>query len=142
MHRAGSLAVTVWLAAAMTAAPVSAASTTYRADLTAEEEVPMPGPPGGKGTAEVVVDHGGQLCYTLTHSGIGKPTAAHIHRGVKGQAGPVAVDFDYSKNGDKGCVPVDPAKLHELSAKPGDHYVNVHTPEHPNGAIRGQLKPA
>ena len=101
----------------------------------------MPGPPGGKGTAEVVVDQGGQLCYTLTYSGISKPTAAHIHRGVKGQAGPVAIDFDYPKNGDKGCVPVDAAKLREVSDKPGDYYVNVHTAEFPNGAIRGQLRP-
>jgi CHRD domain-containing protein len=111
--------------------------------MTAEEEVPMAGPDGGRGTAEVVLDpDAGQLCYTLTYSGIGRPTAAHIHHGVKGKAGPVAVDFDYAKNGDQGCVPVDAAELAEIGAKPADHYVNVHTASYPNGAIRGQLGPA
>ncbi len=143
MRRAGSLAVAVSLAAAMSAAPVSAASTTYSAEMTAEEEVPEPGPAGGRGTAEVVVDpDAGQLCYTLTYSGIGKPTAAHVHHGAEGVAGPVAVDFEYAKNGDQGCVPVDAAELAEIGQAPADHYVNVHTANYPNGAIRGQLGPA
>jgi CHRD domain len=143
MRRTGSLVAAVSLAAAMTAGPVSAATTTYRADLTAEEEVPTKGPAGGRGTAEVVLNpDAGEVCYTLTYSGISKPTAAHIHDGVKGKAGPVFVDFQYTTNGDKACVPADANKLRAIGENPAGYYVNVHTAEYPNGAIRGQLGPA
>jgi hypothetical protein len=142
MRRVGTLAVALSLAAAMFAAPVSAASR-YRAMMTAEEEVPRPGPAGAKGTADVTFDQqAGTVCYMLSYTGIGKPTAAHIHKGAKGEAGPVFIDFDYPKNGDQGCVPADAAKSGDITAYPANYYVNVHTADHPNGAIRGQLGPA
>src|SRR5256885_3681689 len=37
-------------------------------------------------------------------SNIGKPTAAHIHAGAKGVAGPPALDPHMATNGDKGCT--------------------------------------
>jgi hypothetical protein len=143
MRRAGTLTVVLMLAAAVTAAPASATATKYRAAMTAEEEVPGPGPAGAKGTADVVFDdQAGTVCYELTYSGISKPTAAHIHQGAKGVAGPVVVDFDVTKNGDKGCVPVDASKAGDIQAYPGQYYVNVHTVDYPKGAMRGQLAPA
>jgi hypothetical protein len=142
MRRAGTLAVALALAAAMTAAPASAAAN-YRATMTAEEEVPTPGPPGARGTADFVFDHhAGTLCYTLTYAGISKPTAAHIHKGAKGVGGPVEVDLDVPRNGDHGCVPIDAAKADAISADPGSYYANVHTADYPKGAMRGQLAPA
>jgi hypothetical protein len=142
MRRAGTLAVAITLAAAMTAAPGFAMSGHYRADMTGEEEVPGPGQAGGRGTADIVLDHqAGTLCYTLTYSGIDKPTAAHVHEGAKGVAGPVVVDFELAKNGDKGCVPVDEAELKDIEKQPANHYVNVHNSAYPKGAIRGQLGP-
>ena len=38
-----------------------------------------------------------------------------------------------------GCVNVDPAVAQQILDNPGDFYVNVHTSDFPNGAIRGQL---
>jgi hypothetical protein len=142
MRRAGILSVALVLAAAVTAAPASAA-TNYRATMTAQEEVPNPGPAGAKGTADFIFDHdAGTLCYTLAYSGIGRPTAAHIHKGAKGVAGPVEVDLDVPHNGDHGCVPIDAAKADAIGAYPQNYYANVHTADYPSGAIRGQLAPA
>ena len=143
MRRAGSLAAALWLAAAVVAAAPTSAATKYRADMKAEEEVPKPGPAGAKGTADLMFDQqAGNVCYMLTYMGIGKPTAAHIHQGAKGVAGPVVVNFDVAKNGDKGCVPVDAAKGHDITMNPAGYYVNVHTADYPDGAMRGQVQAA
>ena len=37
------------------------------------------------------------------------------------------------------CQPVAPALISEIVANPAGFYVNVHTKEHPSGAIRAQL---
>jgi hypothetical protein len=34
---------------------------------------------------------------------------------------------------------LDPAVARSLLRNPADYYVNVHNPEHPGGAVRGQL---
>ena len=133
---AGLLAVTSLL----TLPAAHAATTNEKADMTGPEETSPPGPAGAKGTATVALDDvANTVCYQLTYSGISKPTNAHIHTGAKGVAGPVAVDFNYIRNGDKGCVKADPTVIAQIRDNPGGHYVNIHTPEFPNGAIRGQL---
>ena len=91
-------------------------------------------------TADITLDDSkNQVCYDLKYSGISKPTGAHIHTGAKGVAGLVAVDFNLIKNGDKGCVPADATVIGQIRDDPGGHYVNIHTADYPNGAIRGQL---
>ena len=132
----GLLGVGSWLV--MPAA--HATETTLKATMTGAEEVPGPGDPDGKGTATIVLDDAkNTACYTFTYENIGKPTAAHIHTGAKGVAGPPVVDFKIVTNGDKGCVPVDPTTLKAIEGNPGGHYVNIHTSEYGNGALRGQL---
>jgi hypothetical protein len=128
----GLLSVASWL----TPPPAQAATTNEKAEMTGAEEVPGPGDPDGKGTATVVVDDAANtVCFELTYSGLGKVTAAHIHTGAKGVAGPPAVTL----KGDKGCVNADPTTVKALRDDPGSHYVNIHTDEFPKGAIRGQL---
>ena len=132
----GLLGVMSWVA--LPAA--HAAETKLHANMTGPEETSPPGPPDGKGTADITLDDSkNQVCYDLKYSGISKPTGAHIHTGAKGVAGPVAVDFNLVKNGDKGCVPADPTVIGQIRDDPGGHYVNIHTAEFPKGAIRGQL---
>ena len=132
----GLIGVGTWLV--MPAA--HATETTMKATMTGGEEVPGPGDPDGKGTATIVLDDvKNTACYTFTYENIGKPTAAHIHTGAKGMAGPPVVDFKIVTNGDKGCVPVEPTTLKTILSNPGGHYVNIHTSDFGNGAMRGQL---
>jgi CHRD domain len=132
----GLLGVTSWL----TLPAAQAAQTKLHADMSGPEETSPKGPADAKGTADITLDDAtNKVCYDLKYSGIGKPTGAHIHTGAKGVAGPVVVDFQLAKNGDKGCVSTDPTTVAQIRDNPAGHYVNVHTEEFPNGAIRGQL---
>ncbi len=132
----GLLGVASWLA--MPAA--HAAETTVKATMSGDEEVPSKGDPDGKGTASIVLDDAkNTACYELTFENIGEPTAAHIHTGAKGVAGPPVIDFKIKTNGNKGCVPADPTTLKAVRDNPAGHYFNVHTADYGSGAIRGQL---
>jgi hypothetical protein len=141
MRRGHLLAVGLFGAASWLTMPLASAATTdLQATMDAAEETPNPGPAGAKGTARLVLDDAANtLCYELTWEGIKDPTAAHVHTGAKGVAGPVAVDFKLKQNGPKACVPADPTVLASIRDNPGGHYVNVHTADYPKGAIRGQL---
>jgi hypothetical protein len=117
---------------------------TLRATMTAEEEVPKPGPPGGKGTGTFTIDADeGKICYDISYSGIGRPAAGRIHQGAKGANGPVAVDLDLATKGNKGCATgVDEQVLGAIAENPDGHYVNISTADYPDGAVRGQLSRA
>jgi hypothetical protein len=79
------------------------------------------------------------LVWRLTYSRLtGKATAAHIHSGARGKAGPVIVPLCAPcKSGANGRATVDASVLNALEA--GRGYVNVHTATNPAGEIRGQL---
>lgn len=107
--------------------------------LSGAVEVPGPGDPDGTGAAAVTVDaDANHLCYDLSVSDITPAVAAHIHVGPVGVAGPIVVDLTAPSAGtSSGCV-VD-ADAAAILAEPANFYVNVHTPDFPGGAIRGQL---
>jgi hypothetical protein len=128
------------LAAALLAAPVAAGSR-LTASLTGASEVPGPGDPDGSGTAVVRANGGkGIVCYELTVSGIAPATAAHIHVGSVGVAGPVVVPLQAPTTGSSsGCIEVVRSLARAIASSPEDHYVNVHNSEYPAGAVRGQL---
>ena len=79
------------------------------------------------------------LTWRLTFSHLtGKAVAAHIHRGVRGKAGPVIVPLCAPcKSGAQGKATVDSSVLNALES--GRTYVNVHTKKNPAGEIRGQI---
>ena len=132
----GLLAVTSWMA--MPAA--HAGETVVKGDMNGSEEVPGPGDPDGKGTAVITLDDTkNTACYEFKYENLDPVTAAHIHAGAKGVAGPPAIDFKPDQNGDKGCVPVNPTTLKAVRDNPAGYYVNLHTSKYPAGAIRGQL---
>jgi hypothetical protein len=81
----------------------------------------------------------GKLKFTLTFSGLtGPATAAHIHMGAKGVAGPVVVPLcGPCKSAVTKTVPIPASAI--AAIKKGKAYVNVHTAKFPNGEIRGQL---
>ena len=111
------------------------------ATLTGAAEVPARGDVDAVGTAEVsVVDRTDNLCYTLNVSNVETPTAAHIHRGGPGVAGPPVVTLDAPADGEShGCLSVASTLVDEMKANPRGFYVNVHNAPFPNGALRGQL---
>ena len=113
----------------------------FTATLTGATEVPGPGDADGAGTFSVTLNPGQkQICYELAVSNIGTATAAHIHTGAAGVAGPVLVTLKTPSAGPvKGCVQLDREKIKLIMQKPGDYYVNVHNAEFPGGAVRGQL---
>lgn len=111
------------------------------ATLTGAAEVPGPGDADGSGTASVRINPGqGQVCYELTVKDIQTATAAHIHAGAAGVAGPVKVGLTAAADGSwKGCVDADKELVKDIMQNPGNYYVNVHNAEFKDGAIRGQL---
>lgn len=111
-----------------------------RSNLSGDQEVGRPGAPDSFGTANLFVDpDNGRLCYRLGYDGISRVTMAHIHRGGPGQVGDPVIDLHPEANGDEGCVGADPTALRNLAAHPEAFYLNLHTAEYPEGAMRGQL---
>ena len=80
--------------------------------------------------------------FAITARGIEPATAAHIHRGAAGVAGPPVMTLTTpDTNGrSEGCQIVELGLAREIGMRGYDFYVNVHTRTHPAGAIRGQLR--
>ena len=115
------------------------------AKLTGAAEVPGPGDPDGKGNAEIVLRMETlEVCWNIKVKDITLPaTAAHIHVGAAGVAGPVVVPLSApdAKGKAKGCAVVSETLFMNLMMNSELYYVNVHNANYPAGALRGQLPP-
>ena len=114
----------------------------------AEEVDPMTGDlgagdPNGSGFANLTVNPGQEeVCYELSVEGITLPAiGAHIHVGDAGENGPVVVALTPpdASGVSSGCAQVSRELALAIIQNPENYYVNVHTTDFPNGAIRGQL---
>lgn len=117
-------------------------STVLTAAMTGAAEIPGPGDPDGRGSATVRIDPlaAGRVCYDLSVANIAPATAAHIHRGALGVAGPPVVTLTPPAAGSStGCADVAATLGAEMLTAPAAFYVNVHNAAYPNGAVRGQL---
>lgn len=133
-------AATVGLASASagTAAsyPDRAKSVHLGAVLVGGNEVPTPGDPDGFGFADVRVKRG-EVCWRISVNAVEPITAAHIHAGPTGVAGPVVVPLEPYR---AGCVDTANRTARFIRQHPEEFYVNVHNAAFPGGALRGQLR--
>jgi CHRD domain-containing protein len=112
------------------------------AKFTGAAEVPGPGDPDGGGKVTLRMNESkGEICFQLTVSKIAAATAAHIHEAPTGQAGPPVVTLTplKTKGSSKGCVSAGGDLIKRIWETPANFYVNVHTGDFPDGAVRGQL---
>ena len=125
----------------VTGSPAQAQKFDYQGAMTGPEVVPGPGDPDGTGTHKVSIDNAtNELCYELTWQNIDQPDASHIHIGSPDQAGQIMVDLNLPANGPKACIQVDSTSIGHMTGGPKAHYVDLHNPAFPEGAIRGQLQ--
>ena len=125
----------------------------YSAVLSGDQEVP-PVDTQATGIADFSPSaDGDSIDYTITANDIEGATAGHIHFGIEGQNGPVAVtlfDFDSPQNevSESGTIktndlsgPLEGMQISDLvdAFNDGNAYANIHTEQNSNGAIRGQI---
>jgi hypothetical protein len=107
-------------------------------------EQPDLGDADGLGTAVIRLRQGqGRVCFKLDAQNIATPTAAHIHKGGPEESGPAIVPLTTpaASGSGTGCVNASRVVVKDILANKAGYYVNIHTGEFPNGAVRGQLAP-
>lgn len=112
---------------------------TFESLLNGDQETP-PVATGAIGTAIASLSPTlDTLTYFVSATGL-TPTAAHLHLGAGGVAGPVIVALTTTPapNFYTGKAVLTTAQLGALLQ--GEIYVNIHTAANPNGEIRGQLQ--
>jgi CHRD domain-containing protein len=122
-------------------------TTELEAKLKGKNEVPGPGSPKGKGEIHVFVKPTQQkVCFDFEVSKLDPIVAGHIHKGDAETAGPVKVTLFEDETGlegtgnYEGCVKnLKKTLLKKIIKAPEKFYVNLHTLDYPDGAIRGQL---
>lgn len=116
-----------------------AAQTSFSTNLTGAAETTVCDA-DGVGFAIVNID-GTTIEYALLVQNLGSVTGAHIHEAGAGVDGEVVVDLSPSFTGGNatGTVTADQSVINGILANPSNYYVNVHTTECADGAIRGQL---
>ncbi|MDG3006966.1 CHRD domain-containing protein [Paludisphaera mucosa] len=125
------------------------------ATLTGDQQVPPNASPAVGFAALTYESASGELAYVISFGGLsGDLAAAHIHFGSAGTTGPVILPFVIPPGtGTDGALvglltaadfiaaPGGPASFADalVAIQAGETYVNLHTPNFPDGEIRGQL---
>ena len=130
----------------------------FVASLSGDKEVP-PIQTQATGTAGFSQPHLSNMTYGVQVQNIESVTAAHIHQGKEGQNGPIVVTL-FKADNNTGTGPINGQLVggtisNDMLEGPmagktlegdlvkaiqnGEVYVNVHTTQNPDGAIRGQI---
>jgi hypothetical protein len=114
------------------------------------------GDPDATGTAVFQFVDERTISYGFTVDNTDTPQIVHIHRGSPDENGPPVITFanvpkdaNGQPSGDPGAssgtktltTPEEIAALARIRKNPRNYYVNFHTAEFPDGAVRGQLLP-
>ncbi len=150
-----SALVAVVIAGVAGGAPVSHNRDThwYSVELTPAVVVPGPGADGARAHLDPVLvivreRRLASLRWKLVYAGVGRrDVAAHIHVGRPGTLGPIAVSLcGPCISGARGRVELRAALARKISGSdfwpggPRRAYVDVHTPAHPEGAVRAAFR--
>jgi CHRD domain/Bacterial Ig domain len=115
----------------------------FRTELAGAQEVP-PVDTDASGVAFLTLDEAASLASIhATTAGLDDASDAHLHSGIGGVPGPVEIGLTQDGS-DPAHWFVDEAPLsaQQLDALlTAGTYINVHSPDHPGGEIRGQLVP-
>lgn len=150
MHRRKGLTATIvgLISIALVVGAVGgalAANSTVSAKLSGKAEEPGPGDDDGSGEADLTLKKKKKkISFNISFEGIENPVAGHIHKGTKKVAGPIKVTLFDEPAGTSpvsGTVEAKKKLIKKIKNDPNRWYVNLHTPDFPDGAIRGQLKP-
>ena len=124
-------------------APASDSGTQIAFSLNSAITVPPANVDGASGEAHFTIDtETGAISGSVTVEGLtGQATAAHIHSGTPGEAGPVVVGLESNDDGTVWSLPESAALDADALAllEMGNLYVNVHTEANAPGEVRGQL---
>lgn len=129
----------------------------FTASLSGSNEVPSVKTNAGGEAKFTSMNNDTGLKYRVNITGIADATGAHIHTANQGKNGAVVVDLlkNSKKNSNSNGMVIrgnitdssltGPMKGKTVSdlisaMSSGDAYVNVHTPKHPKGEIRGQIE--
>ena len=125
--------------------------------LSGDDEVPPTKSDANAWAKFQSVSNGSQIAYWISIIGLNKITGAHLHEGIKGQNGDIVAVLSGNKSaeaGENATISLTgnitkndlqgPLKGKEISdlvnqMKNSSIYVNVHTDEYKDGAIRGQI---
>jgi hypothetical protein len=125
----------------MWAGSASAEMITFKAQLSAADEVP-PNDSTATGEAEATLDTATKtLQWTVTYSGLSGPAiGAHFHGPSEpGKNAGIAIPFPVASSPIKGAAVLSDAQVADVMG--GKWYANIHTARNPGGEIRGQLTP-
>lgn len=118
----------------------------YFAGVIGANETPPVDQPGG-GFVLLLGDDD-RVCTLMFVEGLSGPaTAAHIHEGEEGVAGPAVVTLPTPVELGPGfslaigCGDATTELVADIDANPHDYYVNIHTDAHPKGEFRDQVRP-
>ncbi len=121
----------------------NSAPVTLTLTLDSQTTVPPADAPNASGTGNVTVDtNTGMISGSVTVTGTtGQPTAAHVHRGGAGEAGPIVFNMDGNADGSVWTIAegstLDAAGMQDFLD--GNLYINVHTEANAPGELRAQL---
>lgn len=121
--------------------PAFSVTQTFSISLTGAQEVPMVDTVSNATATLEIDDALPAFKITLDASMVDGANAAHVHAGSIGIVGDVAYPLVASDDSTFSLMATDltQGSLNELLS--GQWYLNVHTPAHPGGEVRGQIVP-
>src|SRR5262245_31532387 len=140
MNKLGLVAVAWTLP--LFASPAVAETMAFSAELNGSSQVP-PTDSKARGKGDFIYDDTNKkLTWTITYWGLSdKAKSAHLHGPAsQGANGDTMITVSPLQSPIKGAAILKDNQARALTA--GDMYIDVHSAKFPDGAIRGQLKPA